>query len=362
MNMPHTSPLPAHIGLLVRLIATPSHSREESATADILHAHMAERGWNPQRLANNVYAVAPGFDSSRPTLLLNSHHDTVRPAAGYTRDPYAPTIDKGVLHGLGANDAGASVAALTAAFASLRTAALPFNLVLAITAEEEVGGENGMRAFLPHLEAEGIHPCCAIVGEPTGMRAAVAERGLVVLDCVTEGVSGHAARGEGVNAIYRAMADIDALRSFVFGRTSAVLGPITVNITQISAGRAHNVVPGECRWVTDVRTTDAYTNEETIALLRGAVSPHTTLTERSTRVRASVIACDHPLVRACTALGIDTFVSPTTSDMSLMHGIPSLKIGPGESCRSHTADEFVLLSEIEHAVGTYVRIISSLTL
>lgn len=353
---------PGHIQLLARLIATPSHSREEHATAGIIYDYLAAQGMKPRRTANNVYAVAPGFDRHRSTLLLNSHHDTVRPAAGYTREPYTPVLENGAIYGLGANDAGASVVSLTAVFGSLRHAALPFNLVLAISAEEEVGGENGMRALLPHLASEGITPDCAIVGEPTGMRAAVAERGLVVLDAVTRGISGHAARGEGANAIYRAMSDIDALRSFAFTERSETLGDISLSVTQISAGKAHNVVPDECRWVADVRTTDAYSNEDTIALLRKAVSSHTTLTERSTRVRASVIGHEHPLVQACERLGIESFVSPTTSDMSLMHGFPSLKIGPGESCRSHTADEYVLLSEIEGAIEIYGKIITSLSL
>lgn len=349
------------ISLLSQMIATPSLSRNEDATAALIYDYLDSRGAEPRRFRNNVYALSSGFDNCRPTLLLNSHHDTVKPAASYTRDPFVPTIEDGKLYGLGSNDAGASVVSLIQTFLDLRDRALPFNLLLAITAEEEVGGENGMRAFLPHVKDEGIDIACAIVGEPTEMQAAVGERGLVVLDCQTPGVTGHAARGEGINAIYRAMTDIDALRSFRFPAESEVLGPISVNITQINAGWQHNAIPDECRWVVDIRTTDAFSNEETVELLRRAVS-YTTLTPRSTRVRASVIDDCHPLVRSAVALGCKTFVSPTTSDMSLMYDFPSLKIGPGKSSRSHSADEFVGVGEIDAAIAGYRRLIEGLHL
>lgn len=349
------------IELLKSMIATPSTSRIEEGTATLIFDRLHEAGVMPRRFRNNVWAVSASFDPSRPTLMLNSHHDTVKPAASYTRYPYLPSVEGDRLYGLGSNDAGASAVALMETFLTLHAAPLPFNLLLALTAEEEVGGENGMRAFLPHLSSEGIRIDCAIVGEPTGMQAAVAERGLVVLDCLTPGVTGHAARGEGVNAIYHAIADIEALRAFRFPRESAILGPVGLNVTQINAGWQHNAIPDECRWVVDIRTTDAYTNEETVDLLRAAVS-HSTLTPRSTRVRASVISESHPLVQAALALGCSTFVSPTTSDMSLMYDFPSLKIGPGESSRSHSADEFVLISEIREAITTYRRLIERLSL
>lgn len=352
---------PEVIGLLSQMIATPSLSRQEEGTAQLIFDYLSEAGASPRRFRNNIYALSENFDSSRPTILLNSHHDTVKPAASYTRDPFAPTIEDGRLYGLGSNDAGASAVSLIRTFLDLRTSSLPFNLLLAITAEEEVGGENGMRAFLPHIAEEGIKIDCAIVGEPTGMQAAVAERGLVVLDCLTPGVTGHAARGEGINAIYRAMADIESLRDFKFPRRSEILGPVSVNITQINAGWQHNAIPDECKWVVDIRTTDAFSNEETVNLLRDAVK-WTTLTPRSTRVRASVIAESHPLVKSALALGCQTFVSPTTSDMSLMYDFPSLKIGPGQSSRSHSADEFILISEIEEAIVLYRRLIESLKL
>lgn len=347
------------IELLKQLIATPSISRDEAGTAKLIYDRLESHGAAPRRQGNNVYALSEGFDTSRPTLLLNSHHDTVKPAASYTLDPFTPLERDGRIYGLGSNDAGASAVALMQTFIDMRRESLPFNLLLAITCEEEVGGENGMRTFLPHLADKGIDINCAIVGEPTGMQPAVAERGLVVLDCVTQGVTGHAARGEGINAIYRAMTDIDSLRNFKFERCSEILGPIGINITQINAGRQHNVVPDECSWVTDIRTTDAYSNEETVELLRKAVA-YTTLTPRSTRVHASVIARTHPLVRSALAMGLTTFVSPTTSDMSLMHGIASLKIGPGDSARSHRADEYIEIDELLAAPAIYRRLIEGI--
>ena len=351
----------AETELLSRMIATPSQSRQEGDTATLIYDYLAAAGASPRRYGNNVWALSEGFDPQRPTLMLNSHHDTVRPASSYTRDPYAQSIEDGRLYGLGSNDAGASVVSLIRTFLDLRSAGLHYNLLLAITAEEEVGGEGGMRAFLPMLAGEGITIDCAMVGEPTGMQPAVAERGLVVLDCVTEGVTGHAARGEGINAIYRAMEDIDRLRSYEFPRTSQVLGPVTLNVTQIDAGWQHNAIPDVCKWVVDIRTTDAFTNEEVVGLLRAQVR-WSTLTPRSTRVRASVIDPSHPLVRVAIELGGQTFVSPTTSDMSLMYDFPSLKIGPGQSSRSHSADEYVCLSEIEEAVETYRHMLLNLKL
>lgn len=347
--------------LLRQLIATPSPSRQEAATADIWQQWLAEQSaGDVRRLHNNVYVLAPGFDPAKPILMLNSHHDTVKPSPAYTRNPYSPDIVGDRLYGLGSNDAGASGMALACAFLALKDRKdLPVNLLLAITAAEEVMGEHGMRAFLPHLAAEGLTPDMVIVGEPTGMQPAVAERGLLVLDAVTEGKAGHAARNEGINAIYRAMEDIDALRSFTTPKVSEILGPIKVSVTMINAGTQHNVVPAQCTYVVDVRTTDAYTNPETVRLLQQAVK-WSRLTPRSTRVQASVIDAAHPLVQAAVSLGKKTFVSPTTSDMALMHGIPSLKIGPGESARSHSADEFVLISELHDALDFYQRLITAL--
>ena len=341
------------VELLKQLIATPSRSRDEARTADLLHAFLAQRGAAPERLANNVWARAEGFDPARPTLLLNSHHDTVRPAASYTRDPYAPTVEDGKLYGLGSNDAGASVVCLLETFLTFRTRPLPFNLVLGISAEEECMGEHGTRALLPALGPIDM----ALVGEPTRMQAAVGERGLVVLDCTARGRSGHAARGEGVNALYIALDDIARLRTLRFERCSELLGPVGIAVTQIEAGTQHNVIPDRCRFVVDVRTTDAYTNEETVELLRRELRSEAV--PRSTRVRASALAAEHPLCRAARAAGCTTFVSPTTSDMALMP-FPSLKMGPGDSARSHTADEYVRLPELEAGITGYDTFIEAL--
>ena len=316
--------------LLEKLVATPSVSRDEARTADLLTGHLAAHGIAAERLYNNVYACAAHFDAAKPTLLLNSHHDTVRPTAAWTRDPFAATWEGERLYGLGANDAGASVAALTAAFRHYYDAELPFNLLLALSGEEECMGEHGTRALL---------------------------RGLVVLDCTAHGRAGHAARDEGINALYIAADDIAWLRGYRFERCSPLLGPIRMTATQIEAGTQHNVVPAECRFVVDVRTTDAYTNEETVEIVRRHMRSEAV--PRSTRIRASAVAPEHPLVGAAAALGVERFVSPTTSDMALM-AFPSLKMGAGDSARSHTADEYVLRSEVEQGVEGYIRYIAEL--
>lgn len=350
-----------HIELLCRLIATPSFSREEDATADIWEAWLKEHGIeNVERLHNNVFATSTHFDADKPILMLNSHHDTVRPATSYTRDPFSPEIEGDLLYGLGSNDAGGAGVALAEAFLALKdNTDLPVNLILAITAAEEVMGEYGMRAFLPYLSRRGLAPDMALVGEPTGLQPAIAERGLLVFDCIAEGKSGHAAREEGINALYRAIEDINTLRGFKPDKESSILGPIKVNVTMIQCGTQHNVVPDKCTFVADVRTTDAYSNEETVELLRKRVK-WSQITPRSTRVHASVIELNHPLVAAAVALGKTPFVSQTTSDMALMHGIPSLKMGPGDSARSHTADEYIRLSEISDGIDTYIKLIRSL--
>lgn len=350
-----------YISLLQQLIKTPSFSREESATADIWEKWLKDNGaTDVKRLHNNVYVLTQNFDPTKPIMMLNSHHDTVRPSSSYTRNPFSADIEGDKLFGLGSNDAGASGVALAMAFLALKDdKTLPVNLLLAITAAEEVMGELGMRAFLPHLAENGLTPDMVLVGEPTGMQAAVAERGLLVLDCVAKGKAGHAARNEGINALYRAIEDIDSLRNFSPEKISDLLGPIKVNVTMINCGTQHNVVPDSCTYVVDVRTTDAYSNEETVDLLRQSIK-WSELTPRSTRVHASVIDTNHPLVKAATSLGKETFISPTTSDMALMHGIPSLKMGPGESSRSHSADEYIYLSEISDAIDTYIKLIKSL--
>ena len=345
------------IALLDKLIATPSISREESATADILEAFLREKGVEVQRIHNNVWALCKHFDATKPTLLLNSHHDTVKPSAAYTKEPYLPLHADGKIYGLGSNDAGASLVSLATIFCNNYDAPLSYNLVLALTAEEEVMGEKGMRAMLPELERAGIRIDMALVGEPTGMKAAVGERGLLVFDATAHGVRGHAARNEGENALYKAIADIERLRNYRFERRSELLGDINVAVTMISAGTQHNVVPDECKFVVDVRTTDAYTNEETVELLQKVVECD--LIPRSTRVRASAIGEEHPLVKAAEAIGRERFVSPTTSDMALMP-FPSLKMGVGESARSHSADEFVMENEIVEGIALYKNMINEL--
>lgn len=347
------------VALLSKIVATPSVSGDEAAVADLIEADLVSRGVIVRRHYNNVWALSQGFNSAKPTLMLNSHIDTVQPVAGYSRNPFDGVVEGGRLYGLGSNDAGASVVALLTLFCNhYDTTQLPYNLLLALTAEEETMGERGMRAMLAHLADEGVKVDMALVGEPTQMRSAIGERGLVVLDGVAYGRSGHAAREEGENAIYKAMTDIAVLRDYRFARESEVLGPIKISVTQIAAGTQHNIVPAECRFVVDVRTTDAYTNEEVVAALQASVGSQ--LTPRSTRIRASAIKPEHLLVEAATMCGCESFISPTTSDRALMSGIAALKIGVGDSARSHTADEYVEVTEIAEGVEIYGRLLANL--
>ena len=348
------------IKLLKSLIAEPSFSGEEGKAADIWEKWLFQQGAEVKRVQNNIYALSTYWNDEKPVLLLNSHMDTVKPSPAYTRDPFTATEEDGRIFGLGANDAGASGVTLATTFLTLKDRRdLPVNLILGITASEENMGEKGMRTFLTHLKEKNIYPDMAIVGEPTSLKPAIAERGLVVLDAIVEGKSGHAARNEGINAIYRAIDDIDIIRKIRFPRVSKVLGRMSVNVTMINAGTQHNVIPAECRYVVDVRTTDAYPNEM-IARLLTAVTKHSSFTPRSTRVKPSVLPINNSLYRAFESLGLTPFVSPTTSDMALMWDIPSLKIGPGESSRSHSADEFVYIDEIKDALDLYPRLILNL--
>ncbi len=346
------------VDLLKSLIAIPSLSRQEQEAADLLQGWLADQGVGVHRTLNNLWSFALPYDPKKPTLMLNSHIDTVKPSPSYTFDPYKPFVTEGKLYGLGSNDAGASVVALAATFCNFYDKELPFNLLLALTTEEEVSGANGMRALLAKLKDRGITIDAAIVGEPTLMQPAIAERGLLVLDGEAIGKAGHAARCEGINAIYIAIDDINTLRNFKFEKESDTLGPININVTQIEAGSIHNIVPDKCTFIVDVRTTDAYTNQETLEILQNAVQSK--LTPRSTHINASVIDQEHPLVKAAVALGGEPFVSPTTSDMALLPGLPTLKMGPGDSARSHTADEFVYISEIDDAITMYTDLIKQL--
>lgn len=335
------------VELLKQLIATPSFSKEEDTTADIIFDYLHRKSLAPQRLKNNVWVSPRRFDALKPVLLLNSHHDTVRPAASYSIDPFEPTIKDGKLFGLGSNDAGASVASLIRAFCETYDMESEYNIILAITAEEEISGDNGLALLLPHLPMID----CAIVGEPTQMKAAIAERGLMVLDCTARGISGHAARNEGDNALYRAADDIAWFRSFAFPRKSPLMGEVKMTVTQIQAGTQHNVVPDECRFVVDVRPTDVYRNEEILTIIRSCVQSE--VRPRSTKHKASAISESHPLVQTARDLDIPLFISPTTSDMVRMV-FPAIKMGVGDSARSHQADEFVYLSEIEEGIIKYI--------
>lgn len=347
---------------LQKLISVPSFSNEEDEVAQIWVDWLRNHGVsNATRFHNNVYAVSNNFDSSKPLLLLNSHMDTVRPVASYTRDPFLATIEEGKIFGLGSNDAGGAGVALALTFLSFRERKdLPYNIMIAITASEERMGELGMRAFLPYLKKEGLYPDMAIVGEPTGNQAAIAERGLVVCDSLVKGKAGHAARGEGINAIYRAIEDIEKIRNISWQKESEILGPITLAVTMIEAGTQHNIIPDTCKYVIDIRTTDAYTNEETVKIVQNTTS-WSEIKPRSTRIRASVLPQNNPLRLTAEEMGLKTFVSPTTSDMALMHDIPSIKIGPGKSERSHTEDEFILIEELEEGLEVYNRFLNLLT-
>ncbi len=344
--------------LLRAMISTPSFSGEEEKAAELIRGFLEAGGCTTVVKGNNVIAPCSHFDYGKPTLLLNSHMDTVKPSSGYTRDPFMPETENGRLYGLGSNDAGASVAGLVSAFLHFYDRKdLPFNLILAITAEEENSGNNGMRLALPFIEERFGKIAMAIVGEPTGMNAAVAERGLMVLDCETKGTSGHAARDEGDNAIYKAITEIEKLRNFRFARMSERMGAIKINVTMINAGTQHNVIPDRCRFTADVRTTDAYTNQETASILAGALE--CTVTPRSTRLQASSLPAGHPLELAADMCGMGKYISPTTSDMALMP-FPSIKIGIGESSRSHTADEYVKVDELYSGIDKYIGYIGCL--
>ena len=341
------------IDLLQRMIAVPSVSRQEDAVADLLQSQLAQWGLQVNRHGNNLWVSQPECHHDRPVILLNSHIDTVKPAAGYSRDPFTPQVQDGRLYGLGSNDAGGPLVSLLAAFRFLSQSEQPFQLVFAASAEEEVSGKNGLESILPLLG----HVDLAIVGEPTGMQPAVAEKGLMVLDCLAIGKSGHAARNEGVNAIYLALPAIDWFRSHQFERVSQFLGPVKMSVTQIEAGTQHNVVPDSCRFVVDVRVNELYSNKELLALIKQAVN--VSVQERSTRLGSSAIPMDHPIVQKAMSLGLKPFGSPTMSDQALMP-FTSIKLGPGQSARSHTANEYIELDEIVNGVRTYVQLLSDL--
>jgi acetylornithine deacetylase/succinyl-diaminopimelate desuccinylase-like protein len=344
------------IDLLKQLITVPSFSREEDKTAELLITFFNQQGITTNRKGNNIWAVNQHFDSSKPTILLNSHHDTVKPNPGYTRDPFSPTIEDEKLYGLGSNDAGGPLVSLIATFLNFQDRKdLTYNIVFVASAEEEISGTNGIELVwgdLPKIDF-------AIVGEPTLTDIAVAEKGLLVLDCVSKGKAGHAAREEGVNAIYEALKDIEWFRNYRFSKVSSSLGEIKMSVTVINAGQAHNQVPAECKFTVDIRITDAYSLEEVLETVKQNVS--CSVNARSLRLRSSGVSEDHPVVKAGYKLGKKLYGSPTTSDQALIP-VPSIKMGPGDSARSHSADEFIFTKEIEDGINSYISLLSEIIL
>lgn len=340
--------------LLRKLVSIPSFSGEEQLRADFLIDYFAAKSIPVERIGNNLIVRQPHFDPARKTVMLNSHLDTVQPASGYTFDPFRPPYSEKQIFGLGSNDAGAGVVAMIAAFLHFYSIALPFNLLLALSCEEENSGANGMKRLWKELSGSVD---CAIIGEPTGMKAAIAERGLLVIDAEATGVSGHAARNEGINAIYIALQDIETLRSFSFERLSPTMGAVKLTVTQIHSGTQHNVVPDRCSFVVDIRPTEQYSNSEIMELLQPKVKSR--LKARSLHNSSSATPPGHPLLRCAEALGIECYTSPTTSDWMRIR-CPALKMGPGVSARSHRADEYVTTEELSEGITGYIRFIENL--
>ena len=334
------------VELLKKLIATPSVSRNEKDAADIMEQTIRSYGFEPQREANNLWIIDPHYDESRPTLLLNAHIDTVKPVASWSRDPFSPDVEDGVLYGLGSNDCGGGLCSLLQIFRMLTEKPQSYNLIYLASAEEEVSGKDGITRALPLLP----HIDLAIVGEPTGMNPAVAEKGLMVLDVIAHGKSGHAARNEGVNAIYEALDDMRWIRDYKFEKVSEFLGPTKMTLTVVNAGTQHNVIPDKCTMLVDIRTNEFYDNEEVYEFIRQHLKSE--VKAHSFRLKSSRIDPEHPLIRKCVAMGMKPFGSPTLSDQALMH-FPSFKLGPGESSRSHSANEFIRISEIRDAIVKY---------
>ena len=343
------------VELLEKLISTPSVSRDETAASDVMEFFLRAHQLNPHREGNNLWCVSPDWREGRPTLLLNAHIDTVGPASGWQRDPFKPTTEGNRLYGLGASDCGGGLVSLLSAYSQLIERPQHYNLVYAVSAEEEVSGQNGfsrMRPFLPAIDA-------AIVGEPTSLQPATGERGLMVLDVTARGRSGHAARNGGINAIYRAMEDIDWFKNYQFPKISDRLGPVKMSVTVINAGTQHNMVPDRCVFTVDVRVNEMYTNLQVLDVIKENVKSD--VTARSTRLGPSFIPDNHPLVVRMKALGLQPFGSPALSDQALMPW-PSLKLGPGDSARSHSADEFICFEEIRQAIILYIKILDGMVI
>lgn len=340
------------IALLKQLISTPSFSKEEDGTAALIEQFLSSKGAIPQRQGNNVWAFAFPYRPHLPTIWLNSHHDTVKPNSGYTQDPFSPIERDGKLFGLGSNDAGGPLVAMIATFCYFIGKELPFNLLLVASAEEEISGSNGISSLLGILPPAEL----VLVGEPTQLKLAIAEKGLLVLDASITGKAGHAAREEGINAIYLALADLEKVKNYKFAKVSPFLGPTKVSCTVIQAGDQHNMVPEICRYVLDVRVNELYTHEEVLEELNKVLSA--SLVPRSMRLRSSCLPEGHALHEVGKSLGLETFGSPTLSDQALIP-YPSAKIGPGDSARSHTADEFIYLREIQEGITRYIKILET---
>ena len=336
------------IALLQDLISTPSLSKNEDATAQLIYDWLDRKKLNPKRLNNNIYCKTGSNDTKAKVILLNSHHDTVKPGEGWKTDPFAPTLEGDRLTGLGSNDAGGAAVSLISTFAYLSTLELPYRLILAITAEEEISGTNGVRSLLPVFGNIDL----GIVGEPTEMLPAIAERGLIVLDCIARGETAHAAYDKGENALYKAIDDIRFFQNHPFTKESQLLGKTKMTVTQIESGTQHNVIPDQCHFVVDVRTNELYNNLEIIEEVKRHIKSE--ITPRSYHLNSSRIDQDHPIVKRWIEMGRIPFGSPTLSDQSVMN-FPTIKIGPGKSTRSHTPNEFIYLSEIKEAIILYIR-------
>lgn len=342
------------LDLLKSLVAIPSLSQDEAGTANKIADYLGKGGISVQRHINNIWCTNHYFDTGKPTILLNSHHDTVEPNKGYTRDPFEPALEDGKLYGLGSNDAGGALVSLIETFIHFYNRKnLKYNLILACTGEEEISGIGGIASILNKIPKLDM----AIIGEPTSLEIAVAEKGLMVLDCVAMGKSGHAAQEEGENAIYNAMNDIEWFRSYQFDKQSKTLGPVKMTTTLVEAGTQHNVVPDRCEYVVDVRTTDAYTNLETLEIIKQHVKSE--VKARSTRLNPSGVEEDNVLVKAAKALEIKTYGSPTLSDQTHLD-IPSIKLGPGDSSRSHIVDEYIYIDQVAMGIDTYIRLLTKI--
>ena len=344
------------VELLKVLISTPSISREESDATDKLQ-HFIERGapvrFDMHRHLNNIWCIAPGYDATRPTLLLDAHIDTVKPVAGWSKHPFTPIVDGDIIYGLGSNDDGASLVTMLQVFYQICQNPQSYNTIFLVSAEEEVSGKNGIEAVIPLLPPIS----CAIIGEPTGMQPAIAEKGLMVLDCTAKGVAGHAARNEGVNAIYKAIEDIDWFRNYSYPKSSPLLGDVKMTVTQVNAGKQHNVIPDSCSYVVDIRSNECYSNSELLDIIGSNVSSE--VKARSTRLNSSSISAEHPLVKRAVVLGRKPYGSPTLSNQALL-SIPTLKMGPGDSSRSHTANEYIRISEIREGIKLFAEMLDGL--